>query len=88
MALYDFNARLSTGEKKSLAAYRDTALLIVNVASQCGFTPQYKGLQAIHQAFAPRGFAVLAFPCNQFGGQEPGSDAQIAGFCETGFGVT
>ncbi len=88
MALYDFTARRSTGEEQSLSTYRDKAVLIVNVASQCGFTPQYKGLQAIHQAFAPRGFAVLAFPCNQFGAQEPGSDAQIAGFCETGFGVT
>lgn len=88
MALYDFTARRSTGEEQSLSTYRDKAVLIVNVASQCGFTPQYKGLQAIQQAFAERGFAVLAFPCNQFGAQEPGSDAQIAGFCETGFGVT
>jgi len=88
MALYDFTARRSTGEEESLAAYRGKALLIVNVASKCGFTPQYKGLQAIHRQFAQRGFEVLAFPCNQFGAQEPGSDAEIAGFCETGFGVT
>ncbi|MBC7431444.1 MAG: glutathione peroxidase [Rubritepida sp.] len=88
MALYDFTARLTTGEDQALAAYRGRALLIVNVASQCGFTPQYTGLQALHQEYAPRGFAVLAFPCDQFGHQEPGSDADIAAFCERRFGVT
>jgi len=88
MALHDFTARLSTGEDQALAAYRGQALLIVNVASQCGFTPQYKGLQALYQQYAPRGFAVLAFPCDQFGHQEPGSDADIAAFCDRSFGVT
>jgi len=88
MALSDFAAKLGTGEEQSLSAYRGKALLIVNVASKCGCTPQYKALQAIHQQFAPRGFEVLAFPCNQFGAQEPGSNAEIAEFCETGFGVT
>jgi glutathione peroxidase len=88
MALYDFTAKLGTGEEQSLAAYRGQALLIVNVASKCGFTPQYKGLQALHDQYAPRGFAVLAFPCDQFGHQEPGSDQEIAAFCERGFGVT
>ena len=88
MALYDFTASLANGKEQSLATYRSKPLLIVNVASKCGFTPQYKGLQAIYEEFAPRGFEVLAFPCNQFGAQEPGSDAEIAGFCESGFGVT
>lgn len=88
MALYDFTAKLTTGEDQALAAYRGRALLIVNVASQCGFTPQYTGLQALHQEYAPRGFAVLAFPCDQFGHQEPGSDADIAAFCDRRFGVT
>ena len=88
MTLYDFTAKRSTGVEESLAAYRGKAVLIVNVASKCGFTPQYKGMQALQDEFAPHGFAVLAFPCNQFGAQEPGTDAEIAGFCETGFGVT
>jgi glutathione peroxidase len=63
-------------------------LLIVNTASACGFTPQYKGLEALHQAFAPRGFAVLGFPCNQFGGQEPGTAEQIGQFCSTNYAIT
>ena len=88
MALYNFAAKRSTGEEQSLGAYRGKSLLIVNVASKCGFTPQYKAMQALHQKFAPRGFEVLAFPCNQFGAQEPGTDFAIARFCETGFGVT
>ena len=88
MALYDFTAKLGTGEEQSLAAYRGQALLIVNVASKCGFTPQYQGLQALHDQYAPRGFAVLAFPCDQFGHQEPGSDQEIARFCDRTFGVT
>jgi len=88
MALYNFAAKRSTGEEQSLGAYRGKSLLIVNVASKCGFTPQYKAMQALHQKFAPRGFEVLAFPCNQFGAQEPGTDVEIARFCETGFGVT
>ena len=88
MVLHDFTAKLSTGEEQSLAAYRDQALLIVNVASKCGFTPQYKGLQALHAEYAPRGFSVLAFPCDQFGRQEPGSDQEIASFCDRSFGVT
>lgn len=88
MALYDFSARLGTGDQQSLAAYRGQALLIVNVASKCGFTPQYKGLQALHEQYTPRGFSVLAFPCNQFGHQEPGSDQEIVAFCDRSFGVT
>lgn len=78
MALYEVMLRLTMGEDQPLAAYRGQALLIVNVASQCAFTPQYKGLQALHQDYAPRGFAALAFPCDQFGHQEPGFDAEIA----------
>jgi len=88
MTLYDHTARLTTGEQQSLAAYRGQALLIVNVASQCGFTSQYKGLQALHEQYAPRDFAVLAFPCDQFGHQEPGSDQEIAAFCNRSYGVT
>ncbi len=85
---HGFSARLITGEECSLAAYRGQVLLIVNVASQCGFTPQYAGLQELLRTFGPRGFSVLAFPCNQFGHQEPGTDAEIATFCESSFGVT
>jgi glutathione peroxidase len=88
MSIYDFSARLGSGEEKSLADYRGQALLVVNVASKCGFTPQYKGLQALHAEYGPRGFSVLAFPCDQFGHQEPGTDAEIAGFCDTNYGVT
>jgi len=88
MALYDFSARLGSGNEQSLAAYRGEALLIVNVASKCGITPQYKGLQALHAQYAPRGFSVLAFPCDQFGHQEPGSDQEIAAFCDRNYGVT
>jgi glutathione peroxidase len=88
MAVYEFTAKLSTGEEQKLAVYRDKALLIVNVASKCGFAPQYRGLQALHEQYGPRGFAVLAFPCDQFGHQEPGSDEEIATFCDRRFGVT
>jgi glutathione peroxidase len=88
MPIYDFNATLGTGETQSLGDYRDQALLVVNVASKCGFTPQYKGLQELQDRFHPRGFEVLAFPCDQFGHQEPGSDAEIAQFCQLNYGVT
>jgi glutathione peroxidase len=87
-ALYDFSARLNSGEMCPLAEFRGKVLLIVNVASKCGFTPQYRGLQSIYESFAPRGFAVLAFPCDQFGHQEPGTDAAIAAFCRQNFAVT
>jgi glutathione peroxidase len=88
MPIYDFTAKLGTGEDKKLADFRGKALLVVNVASHCGFTPQYKGLQELYQSYAPRGFEVLAFPCDQFGHQEPGSDAEIAAFCDRTYGVT
>jgi glutathione peroxidase len=88
MSVYDFSARLGTGEERSLDAYRGKVLLVVNVASKCGFTPQYKGLQALYEQLRPRGFEILAFPCDQFGHQEPGSDAEIAAFCDTTYRVT
>ncbi len=88
MSIHQFSARLGSGAEKPLADYADTVLLVVNVASKCGFTPQYKGLQDLHARFAPRGFSVLAFPCDQFGHQEPGTDAEIASFCDTTYGIT
>ncbi len=86
--LYTFSARTLGGESVGLDRYRDKVLLIVNTASECGFTPQYAGLQQLHDRFAARGFDVLGFPCNQFGKQEPGDAAQIGSFCEKNFGVT
>jgi glutathione peroxidase len=91
-SIYEFSAhRLDAspdGAATSLAAFRGRVLLIVNTASRCGFTPQYAGLEELYRAFKDRGFAVLGFPCNQFGAQEPGSAAQIGSFCERNFGVT
>ncbi|WP_246795291.1 glutathione peroxidase [Burkholderia perseverans] len=86
--LYSFSANALGGGEVSLDAYRGQVLLIVNTASECGFTPQYAGLQQLHERFGARGLAVLGFPCNQFGGQEPGDAAQIGAFCEQRFGVT
>ena len=86
--IHDFSARLGTGEERPLTDYRGKVLLIVNVASKCGFTPQYNGLQSLYEQFQPRGFEILAFPCDQFGHQEPGSDAEIATFCDATYGVT
>jgi glutathione peroxidase len=86
--LQDFSARANDGTDVDLAAYSGQVVLVVNTASQCGFTPQYQGLQELHRAYAARGFSVLGFPCDQFGNQEPGDDAEIAGFCERNFGVT
>ena len=86
--VYDFSARTIDGQERTLADYRGQVLLIVNVASECGFTPHYAGLEALQRKHAAQGFAVLGFPCNQFGGQEPGNEAQIKSFCETRFGVT
>ena len=88
MDLHDITARRSGGEIQSLGAWRGQVLLIVNTASRCGFTPQYAGLQALQECFAGRGFTVLSFPCDQFGHQEPGSDAEIAAFCDTTYRVT
>jgi glutathione peroxidase len=86
--VYDFTAQSLAGEDVPLAQFEGQVLLIVNTASACGFTPQYKGLEQLHRDFASRGFAVLGFPCNQFGGQEPGDAKQIAEFCETKYDVT
>lgn len=85
---YDISLRALDGTPASLEDYRGKAVLIVNVASKCGLTPQYTGLQALHERYAPRGFAVLGFPCNQFGAQEPGTSEQISEFCTTNYGVT
>jgi glutathione peroxidase len=86
--IFDIPIHTLAGEGTSLEPYRGSALLLVNVASKCGLTPQYTGLEALHEQYAPRGFSVLGFPCNQFGAQEPGSPAEIAEFCSTTYGVT
>jgi glutathione peroxidase len=87
-SVYDFTATSLAGEEIRLKQYEGQVLLIVNTASQCGFTPQYKGLQELYQIFSPRGFAVLGFPCNQFGHQEPGDAREIEQFCSTNYAVT
>jgi glutathione peroxidase len=87
-SIYDFTANSLTGDEVSLKQFEGQVLLIVNTASACGFTPQYRGLEALQQEYAPRGFAVLGFPCNQFGAQEPGDAAQIATFCERNYAIT
>lgn len=84
----DFSAGLPNGEIVNLASKRGKVLLIVNTASKCGFTPQYEGLEALWRRYGQRGFEVLAFPCNQFGGQEPGEAAEIGEFCSLTFGVS
>ncbi|TKW79090.1 MAG: glutathione peroxidase [Bradyrhizobium icense] len=86
--IYDFSADSLAGEPVPMKRFEGQVLLIVNTASACGFTPQYKGLQDLHQTLSPRGLAVLGFPCNQFGGQEPGNAQQIEQFCETNYSVT
>ena len=87
-SIYDFSAASLSGDELPLKRYEGKVLLIVNTASACGFTPQYKGLEALYRDLAPRGFAVLGFPCNQFGNQEPGDAKQIADFCETKYDVS
>jgi glutathione peroxidase len=87
-SVYDFEAKTLRGEPRSMADYRGKTLLIVNVASACGFTPQYTGLEALYRKYHARGFEVLGFPCNQFGGQEPGSPEDIATFCSSKYDVT
>jgi glutathione peroxidase len=86
--LYDFSAERLNGDQDSLANYRGKVLLIVNTASECGFTPQYAGLQTLYQRFRERGFVVLGFPCNQFGAQEPGDAEAIGQFCQKTFDVS
>jgi glutathione peroxidase len=85
---HDFTAKTIDGTDKALKDYAGTVLLVVNVASQCGLTPQYEGLQKLHEQYRGRGAEVLGFPCNQFAGQEPGNEPQIKTFCETHYGVT
>ena len=86
--LHDFTATTLDGREQPLSEYAGKVVLVVNTASQCGFTPQYQGLQKLHEEFGDQGFAVLGFPCDQFGNQEPGSEAEISDFCEKNFGVT
>ncbi len=88
MTLYDIEAKTIDGATKSLRDYEGKALLIVNVASKCGFTPQYAGLEALYKTYADKGLVVLGFPCNQFGAQEPGSEGEIASFCSATYGVS
>ena len=88
MSLYDIGVKTIDGKDTTLAAYKGKALLIVNTASECGFTPQYKGLEALYERYRERGFEVLAFPANNFMGQEPGSNEEIAKFCELNYDVS
>lgn len=86
--VYDFSAKSLSGEEIPLSKFRGKVLLIVNTASKCGFTPQYSGLEKLHETYAGRGFEVLGFPCNQFGSQEPGNAEEIGSFCSLNYGVT
>jgi len=86
--IHDFSAQTIDGAEQSLTAFKGQVLLIVNVASKCGFTPQYAGLEALYRKLAPSGFAVLGFPCDQFGHQEPGDEAEIRNFCSLTYDVT
>ena len=87
-SIYDFTMKSITGQDVSFETYRGKVLLIVNVASKCGLTSQYEGLEALQRKYHDRGFEVLGFPCNQFGGQEPGAEKEIKQFCSANFGVT
>ena len=87
-SVFDFEVNDIQGRPVPLSRYRDRVLLIVNTASKCGFTPQYKGLEALYRRYRERGLEVLGFPCNQFGAQEPGTEAEIASFCEVNYAVT
>jgi glutathione peroxidase len=85
---YDFGMKTIDAAERSLGDFRNKVVLVVNVASRCGLTPQYEGLQQLHTELSGRGFSVLGFPCNQFAGQEPGTEAEVKSFCETSYGVT
>ncbi|GAB3016714.1 glutathione peroxidase [Bowmanella dokdonensis] len=87
-SVHDFDMLLTNGQKQSLAEFKGKVLLIVNTASQCGFTPQYEGLEKLYQDYREKGFVVLAFPCDQFGHQEPGSDESIQEFCSLNFNLS
>ena len=86
-SVYDFSVKDIQGKEQKLDRYTDKVMLIVNVASKCGFTPQYKGLEALYEKMHSRGLEVLGFPCNQFGAQEPGTEKEIESFCELNYGV-
>jgi glutathione peroxidase len=88
MSVYGYSARSIHGEPVELSSYKGKVLVIVNTASKCGFTPQYAALQALHEKYQSRGLEVLGFPCDQFGGQEPGSESEIEEFCQLNYGVT
>ncbi|TCT19980.1 glutathione peroxidase [Melghiribacillus thermohalophilus] len=88
MSVYDFKVVTIEGEEKPLSDYRGKVLLIVNTASKCGFTPQYRGLQKLYETYQDQGFEVLGFPCNQFANQEPGTDEEIKQFCSVNYQVT
>jgi glutathione peroxidase len=88
MTIHDITLHTLQGEPASLGDYRGTTLLLVNVASKCGLTPQYEGLERLQETYGDKGFSVLGFPCNQFGGQEPGTSEEIATFCSATYGVT
>lgn len=88
MTVYDFHMKDARGEEKSIAGYHGKVLLIVNTASKCGFTPQYAGLQKLYETYRDHNFEILAFPCDQFGHQEPGTDDDIQQFCQLNYGVT
>jgi glutathione peroxidase len=87
-SIYDYKANSLDGKEVSLSDYRGKVVLIVNTASKCGFTPQYAGLEELHNAYQDKGLTVLGFPCNQFGAQEPGSPTEIGAFCQKNYGVT
>lgn len=87
-SVYDYSVKSIDGKEIELSAYKGKVLLIVNTASQCGFTPQFEGLQKLYDKYSERGFVVLGFPCNQFGNQDPGADEEIKSFCSLNYGVT
>ena len=87
-SVHDFSAKTIDGSDQSLSAYAGDVMIIVNVASKCGFTPQYTGLESLYQQYKDQGLTVLGFPCNQFGAQEPGDEQEIANFCSTSYDVT
>jgi len=86
--IYDFSAFRNDGKEQSLSDFRGKVILIVNVASHCGFTPQYEGLETLYRKYSSKGFEILAFPCDQFANQEPGTDEEIKSFCELNYGVS